>query len=214
MRSSVKELGDCVPFMLNGRSVTAIGGETILQTAKRNGVDIPHLCYMDGMRPDGNCRACIVEVKGERVLAPSCCRYPTPGMEVASDSARAMHSQSMVLELLLSDMPTATYKPDSELNFWVDKMQVGKARFAPRESPAADFSHPAIAVNLDACIQCTRCVRACREVQVPTTSSATLSAVAVRRSCSTWATRWGKAAASPVAHACKLVLQARSASPG
>src|SRR5258706_884186 len=152
--------------MLNGRNVTAIAGETILQAAKRNGVGIPNLCYMHGMRPDGNCRACVVEVKGERVLAPSCCRYPTTGMEVASDSARAVFSQTMVLELLLSDMPVATYKPDSELNFWAEKMQVAKPRFAPRESPASDLSHPAIAVNLDACIQCTRCVRACREVQV------------------------------------------------
>src|ERR1700676_5485715 len=124
MKIDVKELGVCVPFMLNGRSVTAIAGETILQAAKRNGVGIPHLCYMDGMRPDGNCRACVVEVKGERVLAPSCCRHPTAGMEVTSDSARAVHSQSMVLELLLSDMPAKTYKPDSELSLWADHMQV------------------------------------------------------------------------------------------
>src|SRR5439155_19975666 len=130
------------------------------------GVDIPYLCYKEGMRPDGNCRACVVEVKGERVLAPSCCRYPTAGMEVASDTPRAVHSQSMVLELLLSDMPVKTYKPDSELSFWAEKMQVAKPRFSPRASPAADLSHPAIAVNLDACIQCTRCVRACREEQV------------------------------------------------
>src|SRR3989475_7015637 len=152
--------------MLNGRSVTAIAGETILEAAKRNGMDIPHLCYMTGMRPDGNCRACVVEIKGERVLAPSCCRRPVSGMEVASDSPRAVQSQTMVLELLLSDMPEKAYKTDSELGFWADKLQVAKPRFAPRKSPAADLSHPAIAVNLDACIQCTRCVRACREEQV------------------------------------------------
>src|SRR3981081_2798892 len=126
MKIDAKELGDCVPFMLNGRSVVAIADETILQAAKRHGVDIPHLCYQEGMRPDGNCRACMVEVKGERVLAPSCCRYPTAGMEVASDSPRAVLSQAMVLELLLSDMPEKTYKPDSELSFWADKMQGAK----------------------------------------------------------------------------------------
>src|SRR5437899_2793215 len=155
-----------VEFKLNGRTVVGRSDETLIETAKHYGIDIPYLCYKEGMRPDGNCRACVVEVKGERVLAPSCCRYPTAGMEVASDSARAVHSQSMVLELLLSDMPVKTYKPDSELSFWAEKMQVAKPRFAPRKSPAADLSHPAIAVNLDACIQCTRCVRACREVQV------------------------------------------------
>ena len=78
-----------VEFKLNGKDVVAHGGETIIQAAKRHGVEIPHLCYKEGMRPDGNCRACVVEIKGERVLAPSCCRTPAPGMEVTTDSARA-----------------------------------------------------------------------------------------------------------------------------
>src|SRR5262245_64468902 len=93
-----------VEFKLNGKEVVAHGGETIIQTAKRHGVEIPHLCYKEGLRPDGNCRACMVEVKGERVLAPSCCRKPTKGMEVFTDNERALHSQKMVLELLLSDI--------------------------------------------------------------------------------------------------------------
>src|SRR6266436_3578379 len=157
---------DLVEFTLNGRAVTAPPEETILQTAKRLGIEIPHLCYMDGMRPDGNCRACMVEIKGERVLAPSCCRTPKEGMEVTSDNARAVHSQKMILELLKSDMPDRSYKPDSELDSWADKLGVSKPRFEPRMSPGPDVSHPAMAVNLDACIQCTRCVRACREEQV------------------------------------------------
>ena len=157
---------DLVEFTLNGRAVTAPPEETILQTAKRLGIEIPHLCYMDGMRPDGNCRACMVEIKGERVLAPSCCRAPKAGMEVTSDSARAVHSQRMILELLKSDMPERSYRLDSELDHWADKLGVSKPRFEPRMSPGPDLSHPAMAVNLDACIQCTRCVRACREEQV------------------------------------------------
>ena len=60
---------------------------------------------MEGMRPDGNCRTCMVEIKGERVLAPSCCRYPKDGMEVTTNSARALTSQKMSIELLLSDVP-------------------------------------------------------------------------------------------------------------
>jgi formate dehydrogenase major subunit len=155
-----------VQFTLNGRAVTAQPDQTILQAAKRLGIEIPHLCYKDGMRPDGNCRACMVEIKGERVLAPSCCRTPTQGMQVTSDSARAVHSQKMILELLKSDMPQQQYRPDSELDYWADKLGVTRARFEPRLSPGPDLSHPAMAVNLDACIQCTRCVRACREEQV------------------------------------------------
>ncbi len=155
-----------VEFSLNSRTLTGRSDETILQIAKRNGIEIPHLCYKEGYRPDGNCRACMVEIKGERVLAPSCCRFPKTGMDVSSDNERARASQKMVLELLLSDMPEKSYALDSEFDHWVRKMEVGKPRFEPRLSPNPDLSHPAIAVNLDACIQCTRCVRACREEQV------------------------------------------------
>jgi formate dehydrogenase major subunit len=155
-----------IDFTLDGRAVVGRSGETIIQTARRYGVEIPHLCYKEGLRPDGNCRACVVEVKGERVLAPSCCRHPTPGMEVTTDSARARTSQKMVLELLLSDVPERPYTLDSELAHWARALGVGKPRFPPRLQPPADLSHAAMAVNLAACIQCTRCVRACREEQV------------------------------------------------
>ena len=158
-----------IEFKLNGETVEAFDGESILSVAKRVGVAIPQLCYKEGYRADGNCRACVVEVKGERVLAPSCCRAATAGMEVTSNSKRAEKSQKMVLELLLSDMPDKQYKPDSELDQWVRHMQViarAPLKSTARLSPNPDLSHPAIAVNLDACIQCTRCVRACREEQV------------------------------------------------
>ncbi|MDR2220017.1 MAG: formate dehydrogenase subunit alpha [Methylobacillus sp.] len=155
-----------IGFSLNGKKVEAFEGETIIQAAQRNGVEIPHLCYKDGLRPDGNCRACVVEIKGERVLAPSCCRAPSPDMEVQSDSARATAAQKMVLELLLSDMPPKEYKLDNELTHWAKKLELGKPRFSARTAPVADLSNAAITVNLDACIQCTRCVRACREEQV------------------------------------------------
>jgi formate dehydrogenase major subunit len=155
-----------VSFTLNGDTVTCDSSETILQAAQRHGVEIPRLCYMEGMRADGNCRTCMVEIKGERVLAPSCCRYPKEGMEVTSNNARALTSQKMSIELLLSDVPETSYKPDSELALWANKLSIGKPRFTARQQPVQDLSHPAMAVNLDACIQCTRCVRACREEQV------------------------------------------------
>jgi formate dehydrogenase major subunit len=155
-----------IEFKLNGRTVIGRPDETIIDCAKRNGVEIPHLCYKPGMRPDGNCRACMVEIKGERALAPSCCRYPKEGMEVTTDNPRAVLSQKMVLELLLSDMPERQYSKENELDLWARKMNVGLPRFEARKQPKADLSHPAIAVNLEACIQCTRCVRACREEQV------------------------------------------------
>jgi formate dehydrogenase major subunit len=155
-----------VEFTLNGKRVAGRSDESLIDAAKRHGIEVPHLCYKEGMRPDGNCRACMVEIKGERVLAASCCRYPADGMEVTTDSARALASQKMVLELLLSDIPETAYTLDSELDRWARQLSVGKPRFGARHQPAPDVSHPAIAVNLDACIQCGRCVRACREEQV------------------------------------------------
>src|SRR5689334_6129273 len=99
-----------VSFKLDGREVHAIQGETILQAARRVGVEIPRLCYKEGWRPDGNCRSCVVEIAGERVLAPSCCRAVTPGMDVRATSERAVKSQKMVVEMLLADMPDRGFK--------------------------------------------------------------------------------------------------------
>ena len=193
-----------VEFKLNDQAVHAYEGESILKAAQRHGVDIPHLCYKDGLRADGNCRACVVEIKGERTLAPSCCRTATAGLEVLV-SERAVKSQKLVLEMLLSDMPDVGYKwndasslaaatrdtpgsscgePKSspgaspiaagagehgELSDWAYRLNVSvrpALHALRREQPACDVSHPAMAVNLDACIQCNRCVRACREEQV------------------------------------------------
>ncbi|MFO1340275.1 MAG: formate dehydrogenase subunit alpha [Burkholderiaceae bacterium] len=164
-------------FTLNGQPCEAREGETILKAAERAGVRVPRLCYTDGLRPDGNCRACVVEVKGERTLAPSCCRAVQPGMVVETASERALKSQQMVLELLLADLPDAGQlwndgdpaRPHGELSQWATELGVSpRPALAAlrREQPAADLSHPAMAVNLDVCIQCTRCVRACREAQV------------------------------------------------
>jgi formate dehydrogenase major subunit len=164
--TTINTQSTAVRFKLNGRDIEAQAGETILQAATRHAVEIPHLCYADGLRPDGNCRACMVEIDGERVLAPSCCRYPAEGMQVRSDSERARLSQRLVLELLQSDMTGNTYTRHNELDHWSQQLRLGKPRFGKRNNPVADLSHPAIAVNLDACIQCTRCVRACREEQV------------------------------------------------
>jgi formate dehydrogenase major subunit len=170
-----------IAFTLDGKPATAQAGESILKAAQRHGVDIPHLCFKEGLRADGNCRACVVEIEGERSLAPSCCRKVTAGMDVKANSPRAVKSQAMVVEMLLSDMPQVGYKwndserasgdsgQHGELSDWAARMGVNvrpSLQALRREQPAADVSHPAMAVNLDACIQCNRCVRACREEQV------------------------------------------------
>ena len=166
-----------VQFTLNGQSVEAPAGKSIFNIAKELGIAIPHLCHKEGLAPDGNCRACVVEVAGERTLAPSCCRSATPGMQVQTNSERAVKSQKMVLEMLLADLPEQGHKwlddraeaPHGELSQWAEHhgVQVRPALAQlRREAVPADVSHPAMAVNLDACIQCNRCQRACRDLQV------------------------------------------------
>jgi formate dehydrogenase major subunit len=159
-----------ITFELDGKQVEAEAGETIWQVAQRHGTKIPHLCWhpAPGYRADGNCRACMVEVEGERVLAASCQRQAAAGMKVKTASERAKKSREMVFELLMADQPerTSSHDPKSSFWNWVDVMGVTPtSRFPRDERPAADSTHSAIAVNLDACINCGLCVRACREVQ-------------------------------------------------
>jgi formate dehydrogenase major subunit len=159
-----------IKFELDGRQVEASVGETIWQVAKRQGRDIPHLCYSPApdYRPDGNCRACMVEIEGERVLAASCKRTPSVGMKVKTESARAVAAQKMVMELLVADQPAraTSHDPESKFWHWAEKIEVTESRFPAAERWHGDGSHPAMRVNLDSCIQCGLCVRACREVQV------------------------------------------------
>jgi formate dehydrogenase major subunit len=156
---------DCT-ITLDGAEYLASTSETILDVSKRNGIEIPHLCFKEGMRPDGNCRVCVVEIVGERTLQPSCVRTVTDGMVINTNNERVIHSQKVVLELLESDISKEQYDPNSELKYWSNKLEVTESRFPSKIQNKHDLSHPAIAVNLDACIQCTRCVRACREEQV------------------------------------------------
>ncbi|QDY68202.1 formate dehydrogenase subunit alpha [Qingshengfaniella alkalisoli] len=159
-----------IRFTLDGKTVEAAPDETIWQVAKRCGTDIPHLCYSDvpGYRADGNCRACMVEIDGERVLAASCIRKPTAGMSVQTSSARATSARKTVMELLIADQPPREHAHDRNAHLW-EMADSEHTRFppkAPERVPLLDDSHVAMRVNLDACIQCGLCVRACREVQV------------------------------------------------
>ena len=160
-------------FFIDGREIDIRDGETIFRAARRLDIKLPHLCYLPqpGYRADGNCRVCMVEIEGERVLAASCIRTPSPGMKVNTQTDRAKTARKMVAELLLTDQPAkdVAHDPQSELWKVVGRQGLTESRF-PKHEPQAvavpDRSHPAMAVNLDACIHCNLCVRACREVQV------------------------------------------------
>ena len=162
-----------ITFCLDGKNVTAAPDETIWQVAQRHGRTIPHLCHKDqtGYRADGNCRACMVEIDGERTLAASCCRTATDGMVVNTASDRAETARRLVMELLLADQSRRNEAHDAGAHLWdmAEANGVSESRFPKLEEgriPLLDDSHVAMRVNLDACIQCGLCVRACREVQV------------------------------------------------
>ena len=142
--------------------------ETLIEVADREGIEIPRLCYKPGLdtgrqlprlhgRDRGRARA------GAVLLPHPDRRHEGHHRQRARDAVRS----SMVLELLQSDMPeSAATRATTSSTQWAGELAVGKPRFAPRARVAPDLSHPAIAVNLDACIQCTRCLRACRDEQI------------------------------------------------
>ncbi|SFD83756.1 formate dehydrogenase major subunit [Sulfitobacter brevis] len=166
-------MADRITFTLNGETVEAEAGMTIWEVANGRGLKIPHLCHKPapGYRPDGNCRACMVEIEGERTLAASCIREPAEGMVVVTNNARAERARKMVVELLVADHPAHEVAHDKSSHMWdmAALNGVEESRFPKLEAgriPLLDDSHVAMRVNLDACIQCGLCVRACREVQV------------------------------------------------
>ena len=160
-----------VTFNLDGEEVSVPAGWTIWEAARGRGLTIPHLCHKPepGYRSDGNCRACMVEVEGERTLVASCIRQVADGMVVTTDSERAAKSRNLVVELLAADQPETAHDASSHFLDMAAANGVEGSRFPSVERttvPLLDDSHLAMRVNLDACIHCNLCVRACREVQV------------------------------------------------
>ena len=165
------EARETISFTLDGKPVEALVGESIWQVASRHQEHIPHLCYSP--EPDyeanGNCRACMVEIAGERTLVASCMRKPTAGMKVKSASSeRAQQSRKLVLELLLSDHPVRNQAHDKNAKIWhwAEQMSARPGRFPAKAKIKPDTSHAAIAVHMDSCISCQLCLQACRDVQV------------------------------------------------
>ncbi len=160
-----------ITLTLDGEELTVPEGSTIWEAAHGRGLTIPHLCHKPapGYRPDGNCRACMVEVEGERVLVASCIRPVAEGMVVNTGSARAEKARRLVVELLAADQPDEPHDRSSHFRDMAVATGVLESRFPRVETervPLLDDSHVAMRVNLDACIHCNLCVRACREVQV------------------------------------------------
>ena len=150
-------------FTLDGKKIEVDSAETIWKIASRHGNEIPHLCYRDSKDyvENGNCRTCVVEIEGEKALAPSCLRKPTNGMVVHTKSERSIKAREMVLELLLSNNP----EPRGNFKYWLGELGIKSSRIPGEEKTESDLTHPAMAVDLNKCIHCKLCIQACREIQ-------------------------------------------------
>ena len=200
-------------FTIDDREIDIRDGETIFRAARRLGIKLPHLCYSPkpGYRPDGNCRVCMVEIEGERVLAASCIRKPSPGMKVKTQTDRAKTARQMVAELLVTDQPDRAHAhdPDSELWKIATRMQLEQGRFPRRASrrrrTAATWRWRSISTPASSAISASAPAAKCRS----TTSSAWPAAAMAKRSCSTSTIRWALRPASPAANACRPARPAR-----
>jgi predicted molibdopterin-dependent oxidoreductase YjgC len=182
-------------LVINGNEYTFSPGETILQVARRNGIDIPTLCWMKRATPTGACRICVVEVEGARTLVASCATPATPKMVVRTETPQVMKSRRLNIELLLSSGHHNCLVQDLDMDSWTDfqlqamaakehqdlcpvygdcrlqslaiKYQVRGCRFEPTE-PGHEIEkvNPFIVRDLSRCILCGRCVQACNEIQV------------------------------------------------
>ncbi len=156
---------------IDGKQLEAAPGQTILDLARANGIYIPTLCYYSATKLVGACRVCVVEVEGQRSLVASCAMPVGPGMVIKTDSERVREAQRLVLELLWSsgdhNCLVCEANGQCELQELIYRFKIEKPRF-PIEPPGYQIekSNTMIQRDLNKCILCGRCIRACNEIQV------------------------------------------------
>ena len=155
---------------INGRTVEAQHGDTLLAAARRAGVRVPTLCHYDGLLPSGACRMCVVEVEGQRGLVPSCAFPAAAGMKVQTHSPRAVDARRTLVELLLANHPDdclyCARNGECQLQGLAAQLGVRRRHYFGGRTPARmDVASPSIVRDPAKCILCGKCVRVCEEVQ-------------------------------------------------
>lgn len=159
-----------VTLTINGEQVTVPEGTTIMDAAKKAYINIPHLCFLEGLQAEGACRVCVVEVEGEPRLVPSCMREVHEGMKVYTHSERVRKARRMIVELLLANHPTDCFTCERnqicELLKLAYELGIDKIRFdAKKPQYELDETSPAVIRDPNKCVLCGRCIRVCHDVQ-------------------------------------------------
>lgn len=159
-----------VTLSINGKKYQAKEGETILEVSRRVGIEIPTLCFVEGKPPQGNCRLCVVEVKGRKNLVGSCHTPVEEGMVILTHSPRVLKARRIILELLLSSHSGVCFLCDKanvcELRKWASEVGIETSRFKNRKRfyPPED-TNPYVVRDLTKCILCRKCILACKEIK-------------------------------------------------
>src|SRR6202140_2233727 len=161
---------DVKTLVIDGQNVSARAGQTILEVARENNIDIPTLCHLDGLSDVGACRLCMVEIKGSNKLLPACVTAVEEGMEVTTDSERLQGYRRMILELLFTERnhvcSVCVSNGHCELQMLAQRLGITHVHFPyryPKEE--VDASHDRFVIDHNRCILCTRCVRVCNEIE-------------------------------------------------
>jgi NADH-quinone oxidoreductase subunit G/NADP-reducing hydrogenase subunit HndD len=159
-----------INLTINGKNVTAMEGETIIEAARRNNITIPSLCYLKDVHHVGSCRICVVEVEGAKTLQASCIVPVQEGMVVRTNTAKVRKTRKLLYELMLSDHPkeclSCARNQNCEFQKLGEMIGVDNPRFEGERSKAfIDDGSPSIVRDLSKCILCRRCVTVCNEIQ-------------------------------------------------
>lgn len=155
-----------VGIFVDGRYISAMQGELLIDVLYREGIEIPSLCYSPGLSCTGSCRACLVQKEGRPTCLPACEIPVTDGLSVSVSSSLLLKERREVLSMLIEHYidEDQNANPHTELNYWLRRYQIHPPEVTPRHQVDSD-PHPAIRVDLNKCILCTRCIRACNDIQ-------------------------------------------------
>ncbi|MGB8845562.1 MAG: 2Fe-2S iron-sulfur cluster-binding protein, partial [Terracidiphilus sp.] len=161
---------DVKTLVIDEQEVSARAGQTILEVARENDINIPTLCHLEGLSDVGACRLCLVEVKGSNKLLPACVATVQEGMEVSTNTERLQKHRRTILELLFAERnhlcSVCVANGHCELQTLGQEQGLTHVRLSYRDPDLpVDASHERFTLDHNRCILCTRCVRACAEIE-------------------------------------------------